>query len=350
MRVAVYPADQGACGAYRLIWPSRALIDQGHDVDLVLPSEPDERQLTGKIVKTGGVERLLKTRIPDADVMVIQRPARQVQIDAMTLIQDQGIPVVVEIDDDFRNVDPRNWAWVHVHPSWNPNRNWQILAEACKRADLVTVTTPALAKMYGSHGRVKVIPNYIPESYLKVEPEPHDGVLVGWAGHAGTHPRDLQVTRGGVEQALGDAHMVVVGDGQMVPEGLSLRQRHLLSVYGYVLLEEYPHAVANFDVGIVPLADTAFNRAKSALKMLEYAALGVASVVSPSPDNLRLHHDYGLGIVAAKQKDWTKSVGRLVRDAGYREYQADMGRAQAESLTIEGNARLWWDAWTSTLR
>jgi hypothetical protein len=68
-------------------------------------------------------------------------------------------------------------------------------------ADLVTVTTPELKKIYGGGGKAeqcKIIPNYVPQAYLdiEVELEHRDRPVIGWTGSVDTHPNDLQQVGG----------------------------------------------------------------------------------------------------------------------------------------------------------
>ena len=96
--------------------------------------------------------------------------------------------------------------------SWH-NRDW--IREAAKRADVVTVTTPSLLKRYG-FGHGVVIPNFGAESYLTVVPEVRRQA-VGWGGSVGTHPGDLDVTKGAISQALSGTewgfHVIGTGAG-----------------------------------------------------------------------------------------------------------------------------------------
>jgi glycosyltransferase involved in cell wall biosynthesis len=96
----------------------------------------------------------------------------------------------------------------------------------------------------------------------------------------------------------------------------------------------------------VPLDDIAFNEAKSGLKMLEYAALGVPVIASPTSDNARLH-GAGIGVLASKPKHWASLLRRLLTDPDERAALAVAGRAAAASQTIEGTTDRWWDAWAS---
>jgi glycosyltransferase involved in cell wall biosynthesis len=105
--------------------------------------------------------------------------------------------------------------------------------------------------------------------------------------------------------------------------------------------------VASLDVGIVPLADTAFNAAKSWLKGLEYAAMGIPFVASHLPE-YELLRDRGIGILAhSKAKSWNRALSGLMdnpeRDALGREYRTIV----ANDLTIRSHAWRWPEAWRS---
>lgn len=345
MKVNVYPADLGGCGHYRLIWPAEALAAQGVDVTVIRPTEPDEQQVQATWwTDDAGVSTLVDVRAPEADVVVLQRPLTDTLAQSIPMLQAQGIRVVVEIDDDFEMISRRNISWSAVHPASSPRRNWQHLREACRVADWVVVSTPALATRYGKHGRVSVVPNCVPSWYLGVEAEPHDGVVVGWTGTVQTHPDDLQVTRGAVGRAVraAGATFAVVGTGKGVRDRLGLDEQPLAA--GWVPIERYPEAVAQFDVGIVPLELTAFNEAKSWLKGLEMAALGVPFVASPTGPYLELAKR-GAGLTASKPREWESTVRRLALEGPERLERAEAAREVARRLTIEGHADRWLEAW-----
>lgn len=344
VKVAVYPDDLGGCGHYRMIWPAEALAAQGADVTV---HRPDQPQLDGVWEDDDtGVPVLVDIVPPDADIVVLQRPLRAAWADAVTMLQAHGKLVVVDIDDDFSAIHRRNVSFEHVHPKLSPGRNFQHLRRACAQADLVTVTTHALAQRYGKHGRVSVIPNHVPERYLTVDKIGHDGGLhVGWTGSIETHPTDLQVTRGEVGLAVfaADAKFAVVGTGSGVRKALALVEDPVAT--GWVDIDDYPTYMAQLDIGVVPLDDIAFNHGKSCLKGLEFAAVGVPFVASPVEDYVRLAK-LGAGVLADRPKRWRSEIERLLRDDDHRAELAARGRATAARLTIEGNAGRWWDAWT----
>lgn len=337
-------AGNDGCGHYRMRLPAAALADE---VDIEFTEEFEIRVDHGRLVDVAPVE---------ADVLVLQRPLNWWLPDAIPIWQQQGVTVVVEVDDDFRSIDPANGAYLSVHPRWNPEMNWHFLGQCCAVADLVTVTTPALAERYGPHGRVAVLPNYVPERLLDM-PHAGNGRTVGWAGLVSTHPNDLQVTRGGVGDAVRDtnARFLNVGNDEVDRNGINLVQKYLAlpdkpAVTGWVGVEDYYRQISRMDVGIVPLADTRFNAAKSWLKGLEYAALGVPFVASSAAEYVRLE-DLLIGTtVKDRARDWRKAVRVLLEDREQWAWISEAGRERAARLTIEANAWRWAEAWEEALR
>lgn len=287
---------------------------------------------------------------PDADVVVFQRPFGKHMFHAILELQRRGVRVVCEIDDDADAVDPRHPFWRSIQPSVRPDHNRDWLRWACEVADLVTVTTPALARRYGGHGRVSILPNYVPARLLNVKRTRDGGAaVIGWTGTVASHPNDLQVMRGGLQQALNDtgATFMVVGDGQDVGRAAGIGRDPIST--GWLPYEAYVQEVANLDVGIAPLDMTPFNEAKSWLRMLDMSAVGVAVVASPTGPN-REFADLAGGLLAGKPRDWRSHIKRLVLDVDYRVDTATQARtAVAESFTIEQRCGMWWESWESTL-
>lgn len=342
MIVYVYPADPYGCGSYRLAWPAQALRDQGHDVRLVPPTSrngigADIDRLTGK---------LARVHIPpDADVIVMQRVSLAHLVDAIPMIRAQGVAVVVDMDDDLTKIDPNNPAfWSMRTDTGDLRHNHRNAHQACLRATLVTVSTPALLPIYAPHGRGVVIENRIPAHYLDIPHE--DSASIGWPGSTHSHPFDLQEVGPAVARLLREGHTyrgVGPVEGLRVALGLELDP----PVSGSVDLDKWPGELATIGVGLAPLADTAFNASKSHLKVLELSACGVPWVASPRVEYRRLYERLAVGFLAARPKDWYRQVKRLVTDPALRVEQSAAGRAAAARETIEGNAWRWMEIWES---
>ena len=343
MRVICWPADDGACGNYRLILPAQALAEQGGDVkvDFTGPMVLWDREWHGQRPPPS-VNLIGLDKRPDADVVVLQRPGQRWWADLIPHLQRAGIRVVVDVDDRFDLIHPDNGAHAVYDPRRIGHHNHEWIARACQRADLVTATTPELARRYG-YGHGLVLPNLVPARYLDVRAFRRPRT-VGWSGHVATHPGDLEVTRGAVGVALRGSgwSFHVVGSAEGVKERLGLAEEP--SATGQLAFGFWPARVAQLEVGIVPLADTAFNRAKSALKASEMASVGVPVVMSPTPDNVRLNK-LGIGLLAGSPNHWRRHLSRLIASPEARTDLAGKGREAMATQTYEARADLWADAW-----
>ena len=348
MRIRLLPADQGACRYYRHEQPARVAALEGHEVHI------DSHYTIGRAANGDVVAAEQETRVIggqemvrriEADVVVMQRPAKQRTQELIRLFQAQGIAVVVDVDDDVSCLHPQHPHLAGFNPRLNPDTNFHHLATACRMADLVTVTTPALADRYGQHGRVAVLPNCVPAAMLEL-PRAGDNRTVGWGGQPAMHPGDLEVTHGGVQAAMDRTgwRFRVVGALEDLPRRLGLTSEP--DATGFLPLGSYHAALTTLDVGIVPLCDTAFNRAKSRLKGIEYAALGVPFVASPTPEYETLRED-GIGLLADdKSKAWRRQLVQLMDDESLRHELAEQGReAIRERHTIETEGWRWIEAW-----
>lgn len=349
-KIWVVPTDLGGCGYMRMIYPARAAIAAGANVELLLPEDEQRKSLTiTEASWANGFKKVMAVEKPDCDILVIQRALDHRQTQSIPMYQEQGVKVIVEVDDDFDTISPRNTAYWHSNPvtsRW-ANREW--LKESTKLADLVITTTPALAKRYGGHGRVQIVPNFVPEGHLAAKPtETWEGLRVGWMGQVGTHPDDLQVLKGALATVLRrfDAHFYVVGGPNGVGKAAGVPQSAIRSD-PYAPIDLYAHFVANMDVGIVPLAITPFNQAKSSLKGLEYAAVGLPYIASPTDPYIEAR-DSGLkGYLASKPPHWVAFMSNLLSNPDLRAEIGYQNREMMESRTIEAQVGRWIDAWES---
>jgi glycosyltransferase involved in cell wall biosynthesis len=342
MRVRVHRADDGGCGWYRLLHALRILKNDGCDV-----VDDYERQYRGVMEPSLLGDRLTDIDEElDADVVVFQRPLTRQKVELMAAIRAKGAALVVEIDDDFSSLPLRHPGRVENDPTTNREQNWKWLELACERADLVTCSTPALAERYGKHGRVAILPNYVPAAYLDIARQ-HDreSLVIGWSGSTHTHVGDLQVTKGAMAEVLErtGALFGVVGTGDDVPQALKVDS---VRACGWSPIEEYPRKLAQLDVGIVPLKRSAFNEAKSWLKGLEMAAVGVPFVATPTGPYRQLAELIPCEL-AETREEWVDRTVELLIDDDRRQWRAEAARSAVKlSLTVEGHAQEWWAAWT----
>jgi hypothetical protein len=310
IRVACPEADPAAVYDHRTRWAAEHLQDT-KQIELVAVEPPEIRYANRRY---GPKEAVGVTNLPKADVMVLTRIIAGSLADMIPLIQREGIAVVVDIDDDYRHLPPMMEARHKIQPGQNPYYNWRHAARACRLADMVTCSTDRLLS-WAPHGRGAVLQNSVPTRYLTIKGQ-KDGKTVGWSGSAASHPGDLQATRGGVARALAevDGQFMVVGPRAGVRQALELGEEpHATGVVEHM---RFAFKVAEFDVGIAPLSDNRFNEAKSWLKPLQYAALGIPFVASPTIEYSKFAINLpagSYGLARPKGKDWYREVVRLLR-------------------------------------
>jgi glycosyltransferase involved in cell wall biosynthesis len=83
-----------------------------------------------------------------------------------------------------------------------------------------------------------------------------------------------------------------------------------------------------WDIGLAPLADTGFNRAKSSIKALDYAALGLPTLASDMSVYRGSIADGPGGLLAPNTAEaWYAATSRLVRSSGLRQRLAREAQA-----------------------
>lgn len=350
--VFVYPGDQGGCGHYRLIFPAQA-VGALTDHDIIIGGEGDDdfnmwvtiRQLPdGRQVRH--VDWMDPKDMPDVDTIVMQRPLGDTTWQFMREFRKRGIRVVCDLDDDFWHLHPSNplvdkikQQKGRVHPSF--------IKLALENVDAVTVSTPALADMYGrcTDAPVHVIPNFVPARYLEIRHETNQ--TVGWSGNLLTHGSDVQTMRGAFGRLQRDGrHIHIVGmtgnrPGLTWESALSVRTDELFSATGPVHFDDWPTELAEVGVAAVPLELNTFNEGKSWLKGLEFASVGVPFVASPTGP-YREMAALGFGSVVENPRKWVQALRRVDPGSGQRD------RVRRLGFTYEDQYKQWERVWCPT--
>lgn len=301
MRVDIIPSDKVACAHYRLAWPAAVVAEQTDwDIRIHDPGDVTVRQP----FTVQGIDDL-----ESVDVVVMQRIATPRQVRLVTALQKLGIAVVVDVDDLLSEVERDNKSWKYWNEQVMNLPRYKYLEQATHLADLVTVSSDALATKYGRHGRVEVLRNGLPNHgfnnpdavYERTLSQAKVGeVVVGWSGSLDSHPHDLEVLGGAVRRAMdADARIRfhVVGDAEPVAQALNLDPSRVTGT-GWLPFEEYHLALREVDIGLVPLSESRFNRAKSHLKAMEFAGAGAVVLANDLPEQIHLSKTIPMAMVS----------------------------------------------------
>ncbi|NDU85523.1 MAG: glycosyltransferase [Ferrovum sp.] len=321
-RILVHPADRYGCGEYRVIAPMRALRNAG----MVQGWE------TSRYFNTAEIARFM----PDS--MVFQRPFDEAQF---TLLERQHKLIktfrILELDDLMTNLPVKSVHKTHIFKDMP-----KLMRRAASLCDRLVVSTEPLAQAYqGLVGDIRVQSNYLDNGTwdaLKPQRRNNPRPRVGWAGGIG-HTGDLEMIVDVVRDLAHEVEWIFFG---MCPEVL---MPYVSEIHTGVALSEYPTKLASldFDLAIAPLEDNAFNRAKSALKLLEYGILGypvICSDIIPYQNNIPARR------VANRYRDWVKAIREWIAD---REALAKAGDEIREHIRthwmLEDHLDDWLKAW-----
>jgi hypothetical protein len=173
--------------------------------------------------------------------------------------------------------------------------------------------------------RVVVIPSVVDtHSYRPPCGLRHPGderTVIGWIG-MDPNRGDLEPMRdtfGWLGERYGSRAVLRIVSGQP----LEMETRLPVEFVNWTL-EGSRKELQQFDVGIMPLDDTEWNRAKCGFKLIQYAAVGAPAVASPVGVNSEIVREGQTGYLAVSTGEWCESLQRLIGDQISR---AEMGRA-----------------------
>lgn len=120
-----------------------------------------------------------------------------------------------------------------------------------------------------------------------------------------------------------------------------------------VKVETYPalpydpvEFVPEFDVGVMPLPDTEWERGKCGAKLLEYMAAGIPSVSSDVGESRRIVQEGTSGFVARDADEWTDKLSCLASDSSLRRR---VGLAARERVRTSFSAQVIVSLWHQSL-
>jgi glycosyltransferase involved in cell wall biosynthesis len=159
---------------------------------------------------------------------------------------------------------------------------------------------------------------------VKKHAQDHPAVI-GWVGHGANHVLKSVLPVLKRVCAIENAVLKVVSDAR--PEVNDLGETLIFERWR---LDREFALFADFDIGIMPLDDTLYNRGKEAYKIKEYMAAGLPVVCSAVGHNVTVVEDGVTGFFARNEEEWVQHLTRLIRDAGLRAKVGAAGRQHVE--------------------
>ena len=345
MRIGVV-TEAGAWGAsarYRALQHVERLAEQLGDVDVLLPDDVVERRPGARGRALFFAEhgrryvrraRELGARLGDYDALLVQRGVYPLGPGIATrAVERFAGRVVYDLDDAVFVVSPglarkgRGARWLY-----GPHQAVRLL----RRADAIVVSTENLAALlpFGLEATAVLPTVPDPARYPRAEHANGKPALVGWVGNQGN--LDYLDPLAPVMERLSN-------EGLLRLEVVSSAPWHGPATFRPWSLAEEASVFARHAIGIMPLPEGPYTRAKAGFKLLQSLAAGVPVVASPVGVNRHLVEASGAGLLAETADEWEDALRRLAGDVGLRARLGargrDLRRAPRGSGGSGGNAR-----------
>lgn len=217
-----------------------------------------------------------------------------------------------------------------------------VAARAAGAADRVIVGNELLADWAANVcDDVRIVPTCVePAEYRRRDDwELGSTPIIGWIGSPATerYLNQIAPALAGVAERHGAMVEVISGAG-VVPASLAPFTRRTMWT------PESVRDIGRWDIGVMPLADGVYERAKCGYKLLQYAASGVPAVASPVGVNRRLL-DRMDGLAAGSVDEWTDALDALLTESSARrEQRARRGFEVATAYSYSTWEQAWVDA------
>jgi glycosyltransferase involved in cell wall biosynthesis len=329
VRIAALIPELAVNAIYRTLVPMQALAHRGHEVHVEERNEPRQAEA-----------------LRDFDLVHFMRFYHASMQRLAKELKRTGVAVVWDNDDDLVAI-PKGSPTYAGFSGLAGQRVLAGMTTMMRAADIVTTPSEALAQRYRalSDTEVRVLENYLPPTFTRpARVMPHNGVTIGWLAALEHHvDADALRLRDTLERLLArHQHVEVVTVG--IDLGLkSRRYRHIpITLYG-----DLPQWLVHFDVAIAPLLDIPFNRARSNVKLKEYAALGLPWLASPIGPYAGMGEEQGGRLVP--DDHWYEELDRLILEPEDRKRLGHRARQWARGEMIEQHAERWEQAFEDAI-
>ena len=202
--------------------------------------------------------------------------------------------------------------------------------ETAVAVSAVTVTSNArnAAVVQALGGRATMVPTVVDLDRLVFRDRSsagHRPLILGWIGTPSTS-RYLPLIEDALTEVRRTRDVVVrlVGAGRSPFSRLEAECRPWSA-------ESEAAEIAAFDIGLMPMPDTAWTRGKAALKALQYGASGAPTVASWTPTNAEILGEDQGALLCRDEGEWVANLTRLVDDGALRGRLGQHARRRVES-------------------
>ena len=279
---------------------------------------------TRRVWQTGRATMVLRKLPPNEPIII----SRELPINHRPFLNARN-PMVLDIDDALYLDSGRNK-----------------LFELCRRAQMTVCGNKTLADEISKFSqRCVVIPTAVDVEQYRVRADHKlDGLLrLGWLGSSMSIEQTLLPFAKKLDEIRRRQPLKLVVISDEVPK--VFQSADWLRFLKWSPAVE--KSIADYmDVGIMPLEDNPYQRAKCAAKLLQYMAAGLPVIASPVGVNREIVTDDMNGFLAEHPNDWQRAVQQLAEQETLR---AAFGKAGREFVVQNYSIAQWADQWVDLL-
>lgn len=313
----------GGVGYYRIIKPAKYLREEGHEVTVIGRPPEHERNRPAFWRELAARHDIVFTKHIDNQQVIGE-------------LLRSNTPIIIDFDDNLFAVDelsPHKMAY----PEGSEKK--EIVVNFIKQAKAITVATEPLVRVYKQwNDNVYVLPNYCdPDDWgMENKKNPDGRITIGWIGsashlpdHAMMIPVFQELVRkygnkiifsfmGHLTYDISNALPRVNFCGSPGVDGWEGNPEQPITFPALLAEQEY-------DIGIAPLKDSEFNRARSASKWFEYSMYRIPTVASDLEPYQIIRHGID-GLLAQTKDDWVEHLSKLIIDETLRKQYGNNAR------------------------
>ncbi len=260
----------------------------------------------------------------------------------LRLARNKGVRIIADIDD---------YLW--EANGWSKKRLMGI-TKSLKECNLITCSTFALRDILSTMFPfipIIILENTAPRHNNKNQLSKSDNLIrIGWTGAPWTRKEDIEVLKpladwvqtkqnikfmhiGHLEQRMSFANALSIPESMVEKYPIQSHTKYIESI--------------DFDIGLAPLKDNAFNQYKSPIKVIEYSSLGIPWIASNLLPYREICIKWGWrGRLCSKPEDWIELLnplliearrlkeGKLLKDLCHIHSSYDRGVEQWEKLIL----------------
>ena len=247
----------------------------------------------------------------DADVVYLQRPLTEYFTAVMERRLARSKPMVFDFDDAI------------FHNRWGLEA--RKIRSIIGASSHVVAGNAYLAAFADAPAKTTIIPTVVDTDRYTPRPDPDGPFTIVWTGMS-HNLKELAPYADAIRRVLAETggRMLIAADALDAPflDGVPIE-------FVKWSPETEVTALAAGHVGVMPLADTPYNRGKCAFKLIQYMARGIPVVASPVGANTEVVREGQDGLFARTVDEWAEGLMTFARD---RDLRARYGRSGRERI------------------